>query len=63
MTTEETKREEETCRKTSKNERGTMLSAVLDMFLNRSLSEAGSGVGDWSAGLLDVRLCGGSMEK
>jgi hypothetical protein len=46
-----------TSRKTSKNAWGTMLSVVRDMLLYRSLSAAGSGVGDWSAGLLKFRSC------
>ena len=35
-----------------------MLSVVRDIFLYRSLRAAGSGVVDWSAGLLKVRICG-----
>ena len=50
-------RKEQTSRKTCKNDLGTMLSVVRDMFLYRSLRAAGSGVVDWSAGLLQVRIC------
>ena len=51
-------KKKKTSRKTCKNVLGTMLSVVRDIFLYRSLRAAGSGVVDWSAGLLEVRLCG-----
>ena len=51
------KQKKKTSRKTCKNVLGTTLSVVRDIFLYKSLRAAGSGVVDWSAGLLEMRYC------